>query len=374
MPMLSPHLRKFTALYETFGLGAVKNVCLLAGLLPLCSTVNLYKIKDYVGGFLDNKNTRPMSHYKRLTRFFDELGGNEEFLHAMMAVNLRLLWGLGSKVLVMDGTSWKIGGTKIHYLMLSVLVGKVAVPLYWEQLGKIGASSQAERQSLFEKAMRLFDLAGMTLLADREYVGKDWFKFLVDSRIDFVIRLKWADYYKEVDAVADGDYEAMYQKCIRKRKLVKRRITLAGKDYWLLMLPNPKANAGEDIFVLLTTLPPTPKTAQLYARRWKIECLFRHMKSNGFNLEDLNLKDTGKNLLLMGILAISYTLAVRIGWKRRNVIPSKKYADGSAAPAVSLFRDGLSWLTQKCFRLIDFLIYLSEVLCAKNHAISKNVQ
>ena len=98
------------------------------------------------------------------------------------------------------------------------------------------------------------------------------------------------------------------------------------------------------------------------------------MKSNGFNLEDLNLKDTGKNLLLMGILAISYTLAVRIGWKQRNVIPPKKYADGSTAPAVSLFRDGLSWLTQKCFRLIDFLIYLSEVLCAKNHAISKNVQ
>jgi hypothetical protein len=53
-----------------------------------------------------------------------------------------------------------------------VLVEGVAVPIYWVQLEKIGASSQEERKAMFETAFLLFDLSGMTLLADREYVGK----------------------------------------------------------------------------------------------------------------------------------------------------------------------------------------------------------
>jgi len=57
--MLPPHLRKFSALYETYGLGAVKNVWLLTCLLPLARTVNLNKLKDYVSGVLENEHSKP---------------------------------------------------------------------------------------------------------------------------------------------------------------------------------------------------------------------------------------------------------------------------------------------------------------------------
>ena len=67
--MLPPHLRKFTELYESYGLGAVKNVWLLTCLIPLARTVNLFKMKDYVGGVLGKENTNPDSDYKRLTRW-----------------------------------------------------------------------------------------------------------------------------------------------------------------------------------------------------------------------------------------------------------------------------------------------------------------
>jgi len=43
-------------------------------------------------------------------------------------------------------------------LVLSVLVGSVAIPIYWVQLEKIGASSQAERKVMFEQAFKMFDL------------------------------------------------------------------------------------------------------------------------------------------------------------------------------------------------------------------------
>lgn len=45
--MLPPHLRKFSDLYDSYGLGAVKNTWLLTCLLPIARTVNLYKMKDY---------------------------------------------------------------------------------------------------------------------------------------------------------------------------------------------------------------------------------------------------------------------------------------------------------------------------------------
>lgn len=110
--MLPPHLRKFSDLYDSYGLGAVKNIWLLTCLLPLARTVNLYKLKDYVGGVLQKADTQPGSHYKRLIRFFQDWGEKQELLHDLMRQNLRFLKCVGFKTLVMDGTSWTMGGQK----------------------------------------------------------------------------------------------------------------------------------------------------------------------------------------------------------------------------------------------------------------------
>lgn len=92
--MLPPHLRKFSNLYEKYGLGAVKNFWLLTCLLPLARTVNLYKLKDYIGGVWGSDQTDPMSHYRRLTRFFEDWDGREDFLHDLMRQLLCFLKGM----------------------------------------------------------------------------------------------------------------------------------------------------------------------------------------------------------------------------------------------------------------------------------------
>ena len=372
--MPPPHLRKFTELYESYGLGAVRNFWLLTCLIPLARTVNLNKMKDYVGGLLGNEDTDPGSHYKRLTRFFQDWGGREDLLHDFMRQNLRLLRTLGFKTLVMDGTSWQIGDTDVHYLVLSVLVGPVAVPVYWVQLEKLGASSQEERKAMFEEAFLLFNLKGMTLLADREYVGKKWFKFLKDNKMHFVIRLRNGDYAEDASQSKGKPYDRMFAKCGQKKKLVSKEVFMDGEAYTLVMMPNPKAGAEEPVLIFLTTLPNAKKAAGLYAMRWKIECLFKHLKTNGYNLEDLNLKDPGKNSLMLAIVAAAYILAIREGWKRRKQIAFQKYRDGSETPEVSIFREGLAVLTAKCFRFLDFIRYVLAALNPKNHAIFKNVQ
>lgn len=372
--MLPPHLRKFSDLYENYGLGAVKNFWLLTSLLPLARTVNLYKLKDYVGGVLSNDQTDPMSHYRRLTRFFEDWGGREDFLHDLMRHLLRFLKGMGFKTLVLDGTSWRLGEAEIHYLVLSVLVNKVAVPIYWAQLGKIGASSQEERCAMFEKALQVFDLKGMILLADREYVGKKWFKFLKTNKINFVIRLKHGDYQSEVDTGEGKTYEQMFLKCAAKNKVLKRQIWLDGELFTFVMMPNPKTHADEPVLLFLTTLPNAKQAAELYVYRWKIECLFKHLKSNGFHLEDMNLKDEGKNLLMFAVAATAYTLTIRSAWKHRKSIATKIFADGSKSLENSIFREGLSRITAICFSFIRFLTFVLKAQNCKNHALFKNVQ
>lgn len=372
--MLSPHLRKFKDLYESHGLGAVKNIWLLTCIIPLARTSNLNKMKDYIGGVLKNTETQPGSHYKRLTRFFQVWGGDTSLLKSILRLNLRILRGMGFKILVLDGTSWTFGQTKVHYLVLAVLVGTVAVPIYWIQLGKIGASSQQEREDMLSDALKLFHLRGMTLLADREYIGKSWFKFLKNSGLHFVIRLKWGDYLEEVNKEAGRSYKAMYAYCSTKNKLVRKPILLEGMRFNFFMLPNLKPNAKEDYMIFLTTLPPTRKTAALYRSRWKIESLFFHLKSNGYNLEDLNLRDPHKSRLLLAIFALAYTLAIREGWKRRHLIPENTYKDQSTSRQVSIFRDGLTVLTTKCCNFLEFIQYILSFFSAKNHKFCKNVQ
>jgi len=227
---------------------------------------------------------------------------------------------------------------------------------------------------MFEQAFLLFDMRGMTLLADREYVGRNWFKFLKDNKIDFVIRLRVTDYQQDVNLAKGGTYEQLLSKCAAQNRLVKKQIRLNGQAYTFVMMPNPKNEAEEVVMIFLTTLQNAAKAAKLYAKRWKIECLFKYLKTNGFNLEDMNLKDPGKNLLMMAVAAMAYVLAIREGLKRKSKIKMQQYRNGSATLEVSLFREGLAALTAKCFRIIDFLKYVFRCLNPSNRLICKNVQ
>lgn len=104
---------------------------------------------------------------------------------------------------------------------------------------------------------------------------------------------------------------------------------LEGETFTFIMMPNPKKEVSKSVLIFLTTLPNAQKSAELYAKRWKIECLFKHLKINGYNLEDLNRKDTNKNLLMMALVTLASTLAIRKGWKCRKTIWDQKYQDGT---------------------------------------------
>ncbi len=92
----------------------------------------------------------------------------------------------GSLVLVMDRTNWKFGDSNINMLMLGISYKNVAFPLMFRMLDKRGNSNMGERIALLKDFMAWFGKDRIDcLLADREFVGKDWLGFLNQKNIRY---------------------------------------------------------------------------------------------------------------------------------------------------------------------------------------------
>lgn len=134
-------------------------------------------------------------------------------------------------------------------------------------------------------------------------------------------------------------------------------MVLGNTTYTFVMIKNPKYDPKEPYIYFISDMQDAKAIASHYLKRWKIECCFKHLKSNGFNIEDINLKVDDKIELMMGVLAMVYILAVKEGLLSHKLkpIPLKKYKDGKIYLSISIFRMGLA-IIQTLFMKINKLI------------------
>ena len=123
----------------------------------------------------------------------------------------------------------------------------------------------------------------MTLLADREYIGQEWFATLAEYEIDFVIRLKAGIYHQALAESRGKNWQGMCAKLRRckKKARISKPIQLGGKSFYYIVVRNPKADhPDEDEFVfLLTSLRRAAQAHKQYSVRWSIEVTFGHLKT-----------------------------------------------------------------------------------------------
>jgi len=133
----------------------------------------------------------PRSAYRRFQRFLAWPGldgeGYARFIFALLRPQ-----GL---LLVMDRTEWELGKSKVNLLMLAFLYQGLAVPLFWSFLPHDGNSSTPERIALMERALAFLrahfpHLRVEGFLADREFIGEAWFRYLEEKGIPRCIRIK----------------------------------------------------------------------------------------------------------------------------------------------------------------------------------------
>lgn len=93
--------------------------------------------------------------------------------------------------LSMDRTNWLWGKSNINILILSIVYKGIAIPLFWNLLPKRGNSDTAERIEIISRFIEQFGKSKIAaLLADREFVGNDWFDWLLKEGVFFCIRIK----------------------------------------------------------------------------------------------------------------------------------------------------------------------------------------
>jgi hypothetical protein len=345
----------------------VKNLLAILCAILVKETVNLNKLKNQLGTILGKEATQADSHYKRLTRFFADSFNQHSLWKAILKAVLHLLVQHidkrgGGKYLLLDATCWQFGKVKIQLLCLSILYQGVAIPIMWVNLSKKGHSNFDERKRLLQMASLLHELKGMTLLADREYIGRKWFTYLTKAGINWLIRLPIEDYKHEISAGKKA-YSSLLKQA-RKGKTVSQQVVIEGNLYQFVAFRNLQASeAKEELVLLLTSLQVNKKrVAAIYRLRWEIESMFKHLKSNGFHLEDLSMMQEKKIRLMVALLVAAYIVCVCEGIKKLKSIRTRTSTQGKQTRYESIFRKGYTQVSNYMQRIELFLVFLLTVL------------
>jgi len=297
-------------------------------------TVKTVKLTEWAQVFLTDAN--PESAYMRIKRFFRffDLDGD------MLAKFIFNLFGFSSGrwYLTLDRTNWEFGNFKINFLVLAVVYKGAAIPIMWVVLNKKGNSNCDERKALVNRFISCFGretIAG--ILADREFIGQQWFKYLVKRKIPFFIRIKW----NFLVSNKQGQLVNAWQLFSGLKKGESRVLTGKRKVFGLKFnIAGMRCDDGE--FLIVATTESADNALTIYGYRWEIETLFGCLKTRGFNLEDTHITRLDRLSKLMAILAVAFCWAHKIGEWKNEVKPIKIKKHGRKA--MSLFRYGVNTL------------------------------
>lgn len=310
-------------------------------------TVNLVTLSSMM-----ESHAQAASVYRRLQRFFSELRLDEANLLQLS----QTLHPQKSYSLCLDRTNWKFGKLNINILTLAYAHEGVAIPLLWSLLPKFGNSSTRERIVLLERLLSQMNVTQIReLLADREFIGRDWFDYLKSQQIPFVIRVR-------KDALGDEWFHLFqfFQHLpVGEHKVLRQRYSIFGSS---LCIAGARLANGE--YLIVVSNRSAANALASYAKRWQIECFFKSLKSSGFDLEATHLTSLERINTLLLVVSLSFVWALKVGevLRRHKPIPIKKHGRKQQ----SVFRLGLDHLRHlfantirkkleldECFRLLS---------------------
>lgn len=275
------------------------------------------------------------SNYKRLQRFLRKF----ELPYAQLAQFIVKLLNLeGPYTLALDRTNWKVGAVEVNILMLSLVYRGSGFPVVWLVSPWAGNSDLAERKLLLELFFDLFGASNIAcLLGDREFVGKEWFRFLKRHKLQFQMRLKKDTQVRNGRGQFVPAWRLFAQTGVNRMLVIPQARRMWGMELFL-----SGAYLGNGEYLILAAPEYTPAPHAEYKKRWGIETLFGALKSRGFNLEDTRLQDPERLSKLLALLALAFTWAFVVGAWQANIKELKLKKHGY--PPKSIFRLGLNIL------------------------------
>ncbi|MFY7958297.1 MAG: IS4 family transposase [Flavobacterium macrobrachii] len=275
------------------------------------------------------------SNLRRIQRFFGEFIIDFDVIARLLMAIIPIK---GPFQLSLDRTNWQFASVNFNILCLTIVADGVGLPILWTMLDKRGNSNQDERKVLIARYIRLFGIESIDcIIADREFIGQQWFEFLINNPIKFYVRIR-----ENLFVCKQGREVKVFwlfnNLAINTTRQLDKPILIAGQ--WVYLTGLKIINRKKQIeFVIVATYQKDIQTMQVYAKRWSIECFFKAIKTAGFNIEDTHITDQKRLEKLFAVVAIAFVWVYLIGeyQNKEKTIPVLIHK----RRAFSVFRYGL---------------------------------
>ncbi|MEM9920774.1 MAG: transposase [Bacteroidota bacterium] len=371
-----------------------RSLLLIQGILE-SKTVNLSDCAESLSRLPDVQKSQKQLYAMFIDHF--QTGRYEQLLKCYFLVVFYLTFHLSDGRLVIDRTEWQIGNRWHNLLVLGYIIEndhKVFIPLVWLDLGQRKNSSTQERIFLMDRLRAWWKatnipLPDLILYADREFIGSDWFDYLVKNKIGFVIRLRKNQKFRiwRNNQMMEKEYStAILARYLKRYNLSEIEIISADEIVIPFRVTNNDAQQvlapNKEQWLLAAMVEDPGNASTHYFDRWTIETAFGHTKSKGLNLEDFNLVGSHKIEIMLGIVSIVYALSVRQSFEEKlhEDVKIKTYKDGKQYPAKSIFKLGIERLrkivrnVKELFKLIlQIFNQVFEILEHKSYILNKSI-
>jgi hypothetical protein len=310
------------------------------------TSVNFTKLANGLNGKAKQK-----SNYRRIQRFFAHFDLPYD---CVIQLILHLLPVKSDFTISIDRTNWKLGKFNINIFTAGIVYEGVAFPICWMLLPKRGNSNTQERIALMQKLLARVPKSHISIVvADREFIGQEWFTWLDEQGIVFAIRIKENATIKS--GKGDIALRLLFANLqIHQETSLRKPRFIYGHDLYLSAI----RLVGEFLIVASKTKGNLALVA--YKKRWGIEVLFANLKSRGFDLEQTHLVHEDRIEKLIALLAIALSWAHLVGkWVALyNPLKIKKHGRKEK----SLFRYGLDYLQYILLNIQDHFLKFQQCL------------
>jgi hypothetical protein len=297
-------------LTKVFSANFKLNVARVRGLSFLIHAVLLHRTVNLVilSTCDDGRDVSHESRYRRLQDFF--MNARVCYKSIARFQLSRLLKPKEGYTLSMDRTNWRFGRKDINFLVVSVVsvvsvvAGAVAVPLFWTVLPKKtkrGNSNTHQRMALMNRLLSVLPVKDIFVLTmDREFVGKEWLKYLDEKGIAFIARIKMNI---QIDAQRA---DVLAAKILAQHRQDAGRCQSYGLNLFFACKNITCNGARETKLLVLSNRFRGRQALRIYKKRWGIERLFWHLKKKGFDLEATHMTCPPKLDKLFAVLALAF--------------------------------------------------------------------
>lgn len=313
-----------------------------------------------------NDEAKESSNHRRIQTFFAEYE-----LDYLAIARLLLSFVPHRKVdISIDRTNWKFGDTDINILCLTLNFKGVGIPILFELLDKKGNSNQVERIELMDKFRTLFPTERIgSLTGDREFIGDNWYKYLIVNKIPFYLRLPKSHRItlNGIHYRIDNIINAYVNRGEKHLSNIEEH-GIEGLHLGLRKLyANGKTRLTDDYLAVLTNQAHI-NALEVYKKRWSIEVFFQSIKKRGFDIEQTHLDEDFKLKKLFAFVALAFVISVTVGFKHDETVKSIEIKN-HGYKQFSFFRAGLDKISKAIKRRFFDKQLITDIL----HAVFRQV-